>query len=128
MGICWYCHWGWPKQVRDIYDKYLALTSDTAMHYGPAHIVWEDENFETVEHIQWCIDTAEQWFKEWNVSPHFGGDPKLTREEFVLVVESLKELLTVPEEIRCCCPDNYDDEHPENFPPPANIVMVGKYD
>lgn len=122
--ICWYCYWGVPKQVADIYTKYLVLTSETAMHYGPAHIVWEDENFETEEHIQWCIDTAESWFKEWNVSPHFGGEPKLTKVEFDLVVESLKELLLIPESIRCCEPKDYDGEHPADYPPPKGLVMV----
>jgi len=120
MGICWYCHWGWPKQVRDIYDKYLALTSETAMHYGPAHIVWDDENFDKQEHVQWCIDTAEDWWEEWAKDKL----TKLTRKEFELVIDSLRELLLVPDEILNCCPADYDDEHPEKYPPPTNLEMV----
>jgi len=131
MGICWYCHWGWPKQVRDIYDKYLALTSETAMHYGPAHIVWEDENWDKIEHIQWCIDQAPSWMKEWNTSPLLPGEapqePKLTQEECDLVVQSLKELLLLPDEVLNCCPEGYDDENPELYPPPEGLVMINKY-
>ena len=46
MGLCYYCHWGWPKPIADIYDKYLEIAGSSAMHFGPAHVVWEDENFE----------------------------------------------------------------------------------
>jgi len=121
MSICWYCHWGVAKQVADIYNKYCALITDiggdayTAMNYGPAHIVWADENFDKEDHIQWCIDNAQDWMKEWNVSPNFGDDPKLHQKECDLVVESLKELLLLPDEILNCEPEDYDDENPENY-------------
>ena len=130
VPICWYCYWGWAKQVIDIYEEGLKKSSDTAMNYGPAHIVWADENFET-ECIQSCIDGAEQWMKDWNQRrlPWEDKDPepKLSPFDLRVVLESLHRLLHVPEEIRCCEPENYDGEHPENFPPPPSIEMVRKY-
>lgn len=110
--ICWYCHWGWPKQVSDIYHEYLKLTNEQAMHYGPAHIVWEDENFET-NNVQWCIDNYKKY-------------PCDTSKDTLLVVESLRKLLEIPEEIRCCVPNDYDGENPKNYPPPSNIIMIRK--
>lgn len=126
MGICWYCHWGWPKQFVDIYQKYETLIGNnafTALNYGPAHVVWDDENFDRGI-IQSCIDDAEKWYKEWNVSPNFGGNPKLTKEELKLVVESLKELLLLPDDILYTIPQDYDDENPEQYPPPEGMVMM----
>lgn len=116
MGICWYCTWGWPEQVANIYKKYLDLLDgdDSALEFGPGHIVWSDENFET-EHIKWCIERKPD---EYN---------RLSPKTYDLVIESLKELLLVPKEIRCCCPEDYDDEHPENYPPPSNLKMIKKY-
>jgi hypothetical protein len=113
MGICWYCSWGWPKVTADIYEKYYKLVGDTAMDYGPGHIVWSDENFET-DNIQWCIDNAQKYRRD------------MDDKTLALVVESLKELLAIPEEIRCCEPKDYDEWHPENYPPPAHIEMQPK--
>ena len=110
MGVCWYCHWGWPQVVCEIYKRGYDIAGESAMSYGPAHIVWEDENFET-EHIQWCIDHAVEYRRD------------LTDEQFNAVVTSLRELLAVPEAIRCCEPTDYDDRNPAKFPPPANIIM-----
>lgn len=115
MGICWYCYYGWSKQVADVDDKYLALTNEEVMHYGPAHIVWDDENFE-MGSIQYCIDSAGKWNEEWNKG-------RFADEDVALVVESLKELMLIPEEIRCCCPEDYDDENPDKFPP-SGVEMV----
>lgn len=103
MAICWHCHWGWSPEVKAIYQRGIDAAGYLSMHYGPAHIVWEDENFET-SHIQWCIDHASEYRNN------------LTDEQFKAVVDSLKELLTVPEPLRLE-PEDYDDEHPENFPP-----------
>ncbi len=123
MGICWYCHWGWPKQVYDIYMKYLALLDgdDVLLEFQQAHIVWSDENFET-ECIESCIIHADEYWDKENV----------TKEEHDLITESLKELLLVPEEIRCCEPEEYivknrtgnNEADPKDYPPPAGIVMV----
>ena len=30
MSVCWYCHWGWPKQARDIYNDAVRELDDGA--------------------------------------------------------------------------------------------------
>jgi hypothetical protein len=121
MGVCWYCHWGWAKPVADVYKKYLDLLEgdDMLLGYQQGHIVWSDENFET-ENIQYCIDHADE---HWN-------QEEVTKEQHDLITESLRELLLIPEEIRCCCPEDYPDDNdadPENYPPPVGLEMVKKY-
>jgi len=108
MGICWYCHWGWPKAIKDIYEKALEKLdgNDSPLHYGPAHIVWEDENFDSA---QWCLDNFDEYADD------------LSEEEKVVVRWSLEQLLLVPAHIINSQPEDYDDEHPENFPPPKDI-------
>lgn len=59
MGLCWYCHWGWPKAVRGVYNKAAASLTEIdsgtdALIYGPSHIVWDDENFDDGS-IDWCL-------------------------------------------------------------------------
>jgi hypothetical protein len=114
--VCWYCHWGWPKQVRDIYDRSVEVAGYDAMHYGPAHIVWDDENFDSA---QWCIDNFEEWKCEWNKGA-------FTDAELNAVIESLKQLEALPKEIRECEPEGYEGHNPASFPPAANLVMVKK--
>jgi len=111
MGICWYCHWGWPKVVADIYDKALSELDgyDSPLHFGPAHIVWEDENFDSAE---WCLEHFDE----------YTGDYSL--EDLAIVKRSLEELAAVPVNDRCVEPDDYDDEHPALFPPPKGVEMV----
>lgn len=117
MGACWHCYWGWPKQVMDIYRKYCEPAYCDAMHFGPAHIVWEDENFEDYN-IESCLEQC----KRLDYWTHERG---FTEGDVEHVRESLVELMQVPEEIRCE-PEDYDDEHPENFPPAPGLVMVRK--
>lgn len=115
MSICWFCHWGWPKAIHDIYVRALVdLDGDSAIlaFTGGAHIVWEDENFDRGS-IQWCID---------NGVP----DSSDTPEEKAIVLRSLQELLALPDDVLDCVPDNYDGEHPENYPPPASLEMWSK--
>ncbi len=83
MGICWYCHWGWPKKVAEIYQEALKRLEgdDSPLHYGPAHIVWEDENFDCAE---WSLE-------------HFDenkGD--LSEADLEVVKWSLEELAKIP--------------------------------
>jgi hypothetical protein len=110
--VCWYCHWGWPKQVRDIYDHFEEIAGWDAMHYGPAHIVWSDENFDSV---QWCLDNAEEWMRG-----------TFTDAQLNAVIESLKQLAALPKEIRECEPEGYAGHDPESFPPADTLVMVKK--
>lgn len=117
---CWYCHWGWPAPVMEIYRKGVEVAGDM-MDFGPAHVVWSDENFDT-QCVQSCIDE----FPTFDWSDHVDMGSDVTEETKAEVLASLKELLLIPEKIRYCEPDDYDGEHPENFPPPAGIVMVAK--
>ncbi len=121
MGICWYCHWGWAVPVVDIYNEALAALDDDEglLEYGPGHNVWCDENFQTSS-IENCLKP------EWFDNPSYWPDSdEITADQKRIVRESLEKLLAVPEEIRCCEPDDYDDEHPENFPPLVEVVRKG---
>lgn len=96
-----------------IYRRGVAAVGgdENNMDFGQAHVVWSDENFDT-KTIQSCIESPE-------CRSEYVND-----EQAAAVVDSLKELLLIPEEIRCCEPDDYDGENPENYPPPAGLVMV----
>lgn len=107
--ICWYCHWGWPKIVREIYDRYNEQLTNSELDFGPGHIVWSDENFED-DSIDWCIRYGES-----------GEAVDLNQHDLAIHLSALRELRQVPEEIRDCCPEDYDGEHPENYPPPVAI-------
>lgn len=111
---CWYCYWGWSKQVVDIYKKYLSIAGNDAMHYGAAHIVWDDENFER-HHIIWCLNNFER-YKHENSSD----------EENEAVRQSLKDLLELDDDILNPEPEEYDGENPKNYPP--KIEMARHYD
>lgn len=113
MGICWYCYHGWSRPVADIYQEALKKLGgyEQSLHFGPSHIVWEDENFDT-DSVQWCLDHLEEY-------RHDCSD-----EEIAVVKWSLEEMLKIPEEIRDCEPAEYDDEHPENYPPSCEVVKV----
>jgi len=104
MGICWYCYWGWPKAIKDIYDKAIEKLDgdENPLHFGPSHIVWEDENFDSA---QWCLD---------NFDKH---SDNLSDEDKAVVRWSLEQLL-LPDNVINSEPEDYDDEHPENYPPP----------
>lgn len=111
MWVCWYCYWGWPKVVANIYtEAKLRLNGDsTPLNFGPSHIVWEDENFESAE---LCLS-------------HFNkGNCDFTKEELEIVRWSLEELSKVPLKDRCVEPDDYNGSNPQFYPPPKNIEMV----
>lgn len=112
MGICWHCHWGWPDYVADIYNEALErLEGDIyPLNFGPAHIVWEDENWDSVD---WCLE---------NFDKHTYED--YSAEQLEVVRWSLQELAKIPLEKRDLEPEDYDEEHPENFPPPEGVRMV----
>ena len=115
MGLCWYCYWGWPKAVADIYDRALSdLDGDMCpLDFGPGHIVWSDENFGSAE---WYLEHFEE----------YKGD--YSEEDLAIVKRSLEELAKLPLNVRCIEPDDYadsDEEHPELFPPPKGVEMVG---
>ena len=81
------------NRVTEIYQKYekrielLGADAFTALNFGPAHIVWEDGNMEN-SHLLWCIEHAKE----------FQGN--LSDAVVEQVCESLRELMSIPEEIR----------------------------
>lgn len=111
MGICWYCYWGWPKPVAEIYQKALKDLDgyEDPLQFGPGHIVWSDENFDSAE---WCLEHFDEYKSDYS------------DEELVIVKRSLQELAILPENVRCVEPEDYDDEHPELYPPPSDVEMV----
>lgn len=112
--ICWYCHWGWPKPISDIYRRYVAIAGESAMDYGPAHVVWADENWDCA---QSCLDGFDDDVARWNGGRHSAGELEAVRA-------SLRELVALPVEILNAEPEDYDGEHPERFPPPRDMEMV----
>ena len=113
MGICWYCYWGWAKPVAEIYKEALRKLNDyeSPLHYSASHIVWEDDNFGD-HSITWCLEHFEE----------YKGD--YTEQELEIVKWSLNELLKIPEDVRCPEPEDYDDEHPELYPPKTEMEKV----
>ena len=109
MSICYWCYWGWPEPIKKIHDEAVEKMGgdDTCLHYGSAHIVWDDENWED-HNIQWSLDNLE--------NPEY-NELDMTPYERMVVKESLERLLLIPEEMRKE-PKEYDGEHPENYPPP----------
>ena len=63
MSACWYCYWGWPRPIRDIYDAAAEefLGDETALLYGPAHVVWADEDWMLAQH---CLDHFDEWVRD----------------------------------------------------------------
>lgn len=106
MGVCWYCYWGWAKPVRTIYNAAAKIVGEDALTCGPGHIVWSDENFGN-DSIKFCLECCDKktYCEDWH------------EETLAVVRKSLVDLLAIPEEVRDCCPSDYDDEHPENYPP-----------
>ena len=115
MAVCWYCHWGWPKQLVDIYREAVAsLDDDDPLQFGPSHVVWSDENFDDANikaSIRDCDDP-----------PAYYSD--YSERDLAVVKGSLVRLLAVPKGIRECVPDDYDDENPADFPPASNLEMI----
>jgi len=111
--ICWYCHWGLPRPIATIYSALMALVENpSAVEYGPAHIVWSDENFDD-DSIRHCIENC----RERKYCDGYSID------DVAKVLQSLQELLDIPESVRCCVPGDYDGENPHLFPPAPGFEM-----
>ena len=109
MAVCWYCHWGWAEPVADIWDEALKRVDydDLTLQYGPAHVVWADENWDSAE---WCLR-------------HFEWDyPDRTRNELYATYWSLLALAALPMNVREIAP-RCDEawEHPELYPPTVPV-------
>lgn len=129
---CWWCYWGWPEAINAIYlrakadiDDLLQASEENdwtswpgepssgehALEFGPAHIVWSDENWDSAE---WCLKECDEPGREdWN------------QDALEIVRSSLRQLMMVPERFKTV-PEGYDDEHPENFPPPEWMRITKK--
>jgi len=104
--------------VAEIFDRAVSDLggSEDALFHGPSHVVWEDENFGN-ESIEFCLaecDDGQEYivrrgFEPWHIE---------------VVRRSLTELLAVPEEVRCCEPEDYDEKNPQNYPPTCEVVRV----
>ena len=99
--MCWYCYWGWSSAVAAIYRRYLTRVGFDPLHFGPAHSVWEDENFGRAS-VQWCLDHFDE---------HVGD---LTIKEQEAVRQSLKDLLALPDAL---LDPEYGDGDPADSPP-----------
>lgn len=113
-GVCWFCHHGWPEQIADIYETAVLVAGYSAMHFGPAHIVWEDENFAR-HHVQWCLDNFSK----------YAGD--FSARELAAVAKSLSDLLRLQDSVLEPRPD-YDEEIHDvrDYPPPPGMVMIDR--
>ena len=113
MGICWYCHWGWAKPVAEIYLKALEDLDgdDSPLTYGPGHIVFADENFDSAEY---CLSKFDEY-------ENFG---EFSSKDLEIVRSALQAVAALPLDVRCIEPDDYDDEHPELYPPTVEVVRV----
>lgn len=110
--MCYFCAWGVPPKVKEIYDRAVrdldsidGVDGDSAMRYGPGHIVWDDFNLER-EHVEYCISVCD------DKSRHYG-----MREDAVAIVRrSLVELLELPDgtipEVTESMNDNAEDHPP----------------
>lgn len=108
---CWWCHWGWPKLIADIYDDcVMKLGGDEGpLHWGPAHIVWEDENWEAA---QWCLDHFDEYRRDYS-------DATLA-----IVRESLDRLVALPDKWKREPIGYGDDSNAPDYPPPDDWIMV----
>ena len=106
-SMCYWCHWGWPKPIRDIYDGCVnqLCGNESPLLHGPSHIVWADENWDSA---QWCLDHFNK----------YKGD--YTDDKLRVVRESLERLIAVPDEYKQEPIGFDDDSDPADFPPPEH--------
>ena len=111
--MCCFCYWGWPEPIAKIYFKAVADLRENggnvwSLHFGPAHIVWEDENFDCA---QWCIDNFEKYSGDYSAA------------DLEVVMRSLRELVEVPDELKEC-PEWFDDNEPGLRNPFPGVKLI----
>lgn len=112
MSVCYWCHWGWPREIFEIYDRArtdLGGFTDP-LEFGPAHIVWSDENWDSA---QWCLDHFDEYRGDYEDA------------DLEIVRRSLVELLALPEEMKVP-PKGFDGDNPSASPPPVHWECVRK--
>jgi len=81
----------WPPAVWAIYERHcraidqLGFNGELEMGYGPAHLVWDDENWRC---IQFCLDECEGWTRR-----------EVSAEVLAIVRQSLLDLLQLGPEV-----------------------------
>ena len=70
--------------------------------------MWSDENFDLAAV---CLDEVDQ------------EGARLDPAVLAVVKQSLVDLAALPLALREVCPSQYDGVHPEQYPPPAGVVM-----
>ena len=116
MVSSWFCFWGWPRPVADIYVRAVRkLNGDSyALRYGPSKMVWEGGHFSQAKLCLECWDV-----RSW------GG---LTESELEVVRTSLEELtqvdpdLLVPPKDYCGRPRSVSA--PALYPPRPDVTYV----
>lgn len=110
-GICWFCHWGWPEAICEIYERAekdieaLGHDGEHCLEYGPTHCVWCDENF----YGDYRYEREHCKIQEtWDDTPP---------EVLPILLRSLDELEALPDELKQP-PTEYDGENPEKYSPP----------
>lgn len=86
--------------VAAIYNEALAKLDgdESPLCFGPAHIVWEDDNYE--DHwINWCLERFDEHWKNYCDDNYLPGAPAIEADGKI-VRESLEKLLLIPEEQR----------------------------
>ena len=83
----------WPDVIADIYRRAVwDLGGDSSpLLWGPAHVVWEDCNFDSAEDCLHDFEENVTWGKQWN---------DFSDEQLRIVRRSLEELARIPENIR----------------------------
>jgi hypothetical protein len=104
--MCYYCYWGVPEAVAQIYETYD--NGDGAIEYTCAHVVFGDWNLDDTT-IKSCIESAKK-------EPDFyDNDKNLWHSDSIAAME---ELLLIPEEERDIAEDGWNDEaYEKNIPP-----------
>ena len=92
----------WPPKVYAIFNKALddLEQDDTPLLFGPAHVVWEDENFNSARS---CLDSFEEF-----------SYPDYSPEQLAIVRRSLEELDALPESDK--------EEEPEEHLVPCTFI------
>lgn len=79
------------------------------LHYGPAHVVWADENFD-------CAELSLEKFDQ--------RADDLTDKEKVVVRWSLEQLAKIPLSERDPAQDGWHNANAPNHPPPEGMEMI----
>lgn len=100
---------GWAEPVVNIYREAVRRLHGDKMPllYGPAHVVWADENWDCAES---CLEDFDRFTFNY------------TKEEMDVVRWSLVELIKIPLETREAEPEEYQGRNPELFPPRVKVV------